>query len=151
VLMEQRGTFRTRPNLECPELGQASYNALIDGFDADATEAAERAALAGCISRLSSDGVDLASYNNVENGADVNDVRMALGYDQVVLYGASYGTLLAQFVMRDYPESLAGVVLDGVESTETRNWVEDRDRRAQWGLDKMSSLCAAQADCAAAY
>jgi pimeloyl-ACP methyl ester carboxylesterase len=151
VLLEQRGSFRARPNLTCPELRDAARQVLSQRLDEDASEALQSEALSQCIARHSSNGVDLASYNNVENAADVNDVRAALGCDMFVFYGASYGTLLGQFVMRAYPEYLAAVVLDGTETPTTRSWVENRAERVQWGIDHMAELCARQPDCAASY
>jgi len=50
----------------------------------------------------------------VEDAADVNDLRIALGYKQIDLYGISYGTRLAETVMRLYPEGIRSVVLDSV-------------------------------------
>jgi pimeloyl-ACP methyl ester carboxylesterase len=50
----------------------------------------------------------------VENAADVVAVADALGYDRVNLYGGSYGSLLAQHIMRDYPERVRSAILDAV-------------------------------------
>jgi pimeloyl-ACP methyl ester carboxylesterase len=55
---------------------------------------------------------DLTAYNTLANAADVNDLRIALGYDQVNLWGVSYGTRLALEVLRDFPEGLRSVILD---------------------------------------
>ena len=56
----------------------------------------------------------------MENAADVNAVREALGYDRIIYYGASYGSQLGQHVMRDFPEILEAVVLDGAEALSAR-------------------------------
>jgi hypothetical protein len=40
-------------------------------------------------------------------------VPKTLGYEQITYCGASYGSQLGQHVMRDFPESLEAVVLDG--------------------------------------
>ena len=55
--------------------------------------------IASCLDDWRQQGINLASYSNVEIAADVNDLRQALGYDQVNLYGTSYGTRLALEVM----------------------------------------------------
>jgi pimeloyl-ACP methyl ester carboxylesterase len=44
----------------------------------------------------------------------VRDIVKALGYEQVNLFGISYGTRLALTIMRDYPEIVRSVVLDAV-------------------------------------
>ncbi|MGL5860607.1 MAG: alpha/beta hydrolase, partial [Phycicoccus sp.] len=50
----------------------------------------------------------------VQNAADVDDVRRALGIARWDLWGVSYGTLLAQETMRRYPDGIRRVVLDSV-------------------------------------
>lgn len=98
IIFDQRGTGFAEPSLNCDELDDE------EGIDA----------VADCQDRLLSQGIDLTAYNSRENAADVNDLRLALGYDQVNLYGVSYGTRLGLTVMRDFPEGLRSVVLDSV-------------------------------------
>ncbi len=45
---------------------------------------------------------------------DIDAARDALGYDQVNLYGGSYGTRAAQVYLRLFPDRVRSVVLDGV-------------------------------------
>lgn len=151
ILMEQRGTFRAEPNLTCPESQPIAFQALVDGLDDEASTALLRQKIKECMERLTADGVNFGSYNTVESASDVNDVRAALGYEKIALYGSSYATLLNQFVMRQYPDTLAAVILDGVESPTTQSWVQDRARRAQWGLDTLVELCSQQPKCAETY
>jgi len=49
-------------------------------------------------------GIELNSYTTVASSQDLKDIVSALGYKQVDLYGASYGTRLALVTMRDHPE-----------------------------------------------
>lgn len=46
--------------------------------------------------------------------ADLEALRVALGYAQFNLYGISYGSRVAQHFLRQYPDSTRSVVLDGV-------------------------------------
>lgn len=151
VLMEQRGTLRSRPHLDCPGFWTVQREGVEQGLDEEAGRALLEERLSACISRHATNGVDLASYNNLENAADVNDMRVALGYERIVFYGASYGTELAQHVMREYPDSLEAVVLDGTASLASTDWSARQARYAQWGIDNLTDLCAADADCAANY
>lgn len=151
VLLEQRGTFRSKPALTCPETREATKEALERRLDSEAAEQLSIAAFRACKDRYIAEGVDLPSYNTAESAADVDDARAALGYDKFIFYGASYATLLGQFVMRQFPGSLDAVILDGIETPATKSWTEDRAKRAQWGLDRMTELCALQADCAASF
>ena len=94
VLMEQRGTLRSRPDLDGPELWTAQREAVESGLDDDAGRLLLRERVSACLERYGAAGVDLAAYNTVENAADVNDARLALGYERIVYFGESYGTEL---------------------------------------------------------
>lgn len=121
ILLDQRGTGFSRPALTCP--GDLAVVGLPDSAtpEAGATPEAEPVApvvevpdaefAANCRDELETAGVDLQAYNTDENAADVNDLRAALGYDQVDLYGISYGSRLALEVLRDFPEAVRGAVL----------------------------------------
>jgi pimeloyl-ACP methyl ester carboxylesterase len=89
IVIDQRGAGHSEPSLDCPERD-----------------------LATCRARLARQGINLGSYTTTENAADINDVRLALGYQRVDLFGCSYGTLLAQAVMRDYPAAVRSAILD---------------------------------------
>lgn len=97
-----------------------------------------------CPSVLAAHGVDLNQYNTANNARDVISLASALGYDQINLYGISYGTYLALRVMRDYPQQLRSVVLDstippnvlkyetslGIFETPALNLIEDCQKDA---------------------
>jgi pimeloyl-ACP methyl ester carboxylesterase len=151
VLVEQRGTLRDLPHLDCPDFWSVQRAAAARGLDDTAGLALLKEQIGNCVARHAEAGVDLAAYNNLENAADVNDVREALGYEQIVLYGASYGTELGQHVMRDFPGTLEAVVLDGAGALSVTSWSAGQARNAQWGIDNLTRLCAEDADCAASY
>ncbi|MBD2370310.1 alpha/beta fold hydrolase [Leptolyngbya sp. FACHB-402] len=65
-----------------------------------------------CSNVLELHGNDLTQYNTSNNAKDVVSLASALGYDQVNLYGISYGTYLAMRVMRDHPQRVHSVILD---------------------------------------
>ncbi len=135
VLLEQRGTAFSQPHLACPELSE-----MDDPY----------AATDVCRDRLLAEGVDLAAYNTRENAADVEALRRALGYDQINLYGISYGTRLALNVMRDHPDGLRAVVLDGVYPPNVNtNYTVVADTYQLFS--NMFADCASQPACAAAF
>ncbi|NDJ52635.1 MAG: alpha/beta hydrolase [Chloroflexi bacterium] len=134
IFVDQRGTGYSRPSLNCPEL------------EADYTFEAEFA----CYDRLVGEGIDLSAYNSLENAADIADLITALGYDQVNLYGVSYGTRLGLTVMREHPENIRSVILDSVYPPDIRSPLEEGT--AAWGaITNILDDCAADPECAAAY
>jgi pimeloyl-ACP methyl ester carboxylesterase len=103
VLVDQRGTGDSQP-LDCdmPE----------DTLDDMDTPPEELAALARtCLSALPGDP---RFYTTSVAVQDLDAVREALGYARINLYGASYGTRVAQHYVRRHPERVRAVVLDGV-------------------------------------
>lgn len=151
VIMEQRGTEYTDTFLDCPAIYSASWRVYEQKLDAAQTETFETALVQTCIDAFRAKGINFDAYNSVENAADVNAVRQALGYDHIIYYGASYGAQLGQHVMRDFPQILEAVVLDGANPLSRKSWVEDRALDAQWGIDNLTKLCDADKQCRAAY
>jgi pimeloyl-ACP methyl ester carboxylesterase len=62
-----------------------------------------------CARRL---GPRFESYRTSAAADDINDVRDALGYDEITLYGDSYGTFWAQSYAFRHGETLNALVLD---------------------------------------
>jgi pimeloyl-ACP methyl ester carboxylesterase len=151
VLMEQRGTRNTSVVLDCPEARAATWEAHRRGLSDQEAETYAIEVLQACVSDLKSRGVNLDAYNSVENAADVDAVRQALGYKRIIYYGASYGSQLGQHVMRDFPSSLEAVILDGANALSRKSWVEDRALDAQWGIDNLTKLCEADEACRKDY
>ena len=59
-------------------------------------------------------GSDLAAINTLESSYDIDDLVNSFAITNVNLHGLSYGTLLAQTLMRREPDWLRAVILDGV-------------------------------------
>jgi pimeloyl-ACP methyl ester carboxylesterase len=150
VVFDQRGTGHSRPSLACPEL-RAVGNPVSEARAGrpESVEAVAREA-ARCRDRLRAEGVDLAAYTSSENAADVNDIRRALGREQVNLYGTSYGTRLALTVMRDFPDTVRSAVLDAVLPPQADLYAGVLES-AQRSLDLFFRGCQEDPRCAAAY
>jgi pimeloyl-ACP methyl ester carboxylesterase len=150
VVFDQRGTGRSRPSLACPEL-RAVSNPVSDaraGRPESVRTVAQEAER--CRNRLRAEGVDLAAYTSSENAADVNDIRRALGYERINLYGNSYGTRLALTVMRDFPDTVRGAVLDAVLPLQVDLYAGVFES-AQRSLDRFFQGCAEDIRCSTAY
>jgi pimeloyl-ACP methyl ester carboxylesterase len=150
ILMNQRGTFLSEPALTCEVIDR--FNRLQVGLplDARSTRRKHVAATRECRRQLVARGVDIAAYNTTENAADFADLRRALGYDQWNMFGVSYGTYLAQTVVRDHPEGLRSVILDSTVPLSavalSGFWPNARD-----AFQNIFRACTAQARCRGSF
>jgi pimeloyl-ACP methyl ester carboxylesterase len=110
IIFDQRGTGYSKPSL-CP--WAASTERYIESLNLTTREFLHMKSgyVLGCHAELVSKGIDLNAYNVIENAADVNDLRKALGYTKWNITGLSYGGMLAQAVIRDYPQGVRSAIL----------------------------------------
>ena len=163
IVFDQRGVGKSQPRLECPApqdaaarvkasiarmRGAPSKSPTDPALEAQIQQSVARALQ--CRDALLAKGYNLQAFNTFENAADVNDIRKALGYKQLNLWGGSYGSYLAQIVMRDYRRVIRSVDLEAVIDPR-QNWVAlaplafDRSRK------ELFKACASDAACNAAY
>ena len=150
IFFDQRGTGHSSPRLDCPERNALTPTLLSGTLSDNESLQAIVDAFRRCRDRLLSQGIDLSAYNSAASAADVNDLRTALGYDQLNLYGDSYGTRLALTVMRDYPEAVRSVVLDSTYPLEV-NLYTALSPDAERAFNVLFEDCAADPACNAAY
>jgi pimeloyl-ACP methyl ester carboxylesterase len=55
-----------------------------------------------------------AFYTTADSVADIEAIRVAGGYEKLVLYGTSYGTKVAEQYAQDYPDHVEALILDSV-------------------------------------
>lgn len=148
VIFNQRGTQYAEPELLCTEL----FDIAADLYRMPAEDGNLMAmdALRACHDRLLAEGIDLSAYNSLENAADVEAIRQALGYETYNFYGVSYGTLLGLHLMRDYPEHLRSVVLDSVVPTNL-NFIPFVPQNENRIYDELFRACEADAACRESY
>jgi pimeloyl-ACP methyl ester carboxylesterase len=133
ILFDQRGTGYSFPTLNCDEY-----------FYGDGVETRE------CRDRLEAEDIDLTMYRSAQAAQDVGDLITALQLDQVNLFGVSYGTRLALTVMRDRPERVRSVILDGVYPLHV-NMLEEQANHGYQALQRLFADCAADPVCNGAY
>jgi pimeloyl-ACP methyl ester carboxylesterase len=150
ILLEQRGTYYSEPNLYCVEYDEATSEHLDDLLTNDEWLEIGNEASQKCIDRLTGEGVDLTAYNSVESAADVADLRTALGYDEINLYGISYGTYLAQYVMQYQPEGIRSVILDSTVPVAAP-FYEQQPAGFQRAFDTLFAACENDPSCSAAF
>ena len=138
LLIDQRGTGASN-RLNC---------ILGDELEVGSTEAQQIKALASrCLGALPGDP---RYYTTSVAVADLEAVRVALGYSQLNLWGGSYGTRVAQHYLRRYPQRVRTVILDGVVPPPVILGpgvaVE-----AQRALDSIFARCTKEPACKAAF
>jgi pimeloyl-ACP methyl ester carboxylesterase len=99
VLVDQRGTGSSK-RLECP----------LPRKPLGTEPKAIRAYVEACLARFDE---DVRQYTTAPAMEDVADVVRALGYDQVDVYGISYGATAAQYLLAQHPELVRTATLDG--------------------------------------
>jgi pimeloyl-ACP methyl ester carboxylesterase len=147
-VVSQRGTMFSEPARTCATIDQFNRELLGLRFYSVATKRAHLAATEACHRELAATGADLSAYNSTENAADFADLRKVLGITTWNVYGTSYGSYLAQTLMRGHPEGIRSVVLDSVLPTTYTipgNWWITRA-----GFDNLFQACAAETACNAA-
>jgi len=100
--------LRRRDLVFFDERGTGSSGA-IDCGPLQREEGQEYIAIGECADQL---GPDYAAYTSAEAARDMDAVREALGLGKIVLYGDSYGTLLAQAYAVRFAPRLRGLILD---------------------------------------
>ncbi len=146
VVYDQRGVGYSEPALSCPEALIVDFELLDD--DISDTDYMDQygAAIEACHDRVVADGVRTEFYNSAASATDLAYLRTALGYEQWNLFGISYGTRLALTTMRDHPEGIRSVILDGVVppqiDTEVVHPAMDEDvMEALWAACASDSAC----------
>ena len=111
LLIDQRGTGASIPNLHC--------RSFLDS-PTDITENTQKyiqkdlvKSSKECAEEFANMGIKLTAYNSYQSAIDLNVIRKKLSYQKVSLYGYSYGTELAQFYLREFPENVDRMVLAG--------------------------------------
>lgn len=97
IVFDQRGTGRSGV-LRCRALERA--NLLYAGV-----------AAGRCAERL---GARRAFYTSRDSVEDIEELRVALGYEKIALFGTSYGTKVALGYAHAHPASVERLVLDSV-------------------------------------
>jgi pimeloyl-ACP methyl ester carboxylesterase len=93
---------------------------------------------------------DLAQYTTSIAADDLDEVRAWLGYDQIDLHGASYGTRAAQVYLRRHGDHVRSAVLIGVVAMD-QYLPLFHARDGKRALDLVFDACARTPACAAAF
>jgi pimeloyl-ACP methyl ester carboxylesterase len=142
VLVDQRGTGGSHP-INCEFYGPPdSLQSFLGDF-------MPPAAVRRCRETFGKD-TDLTQYMTTIAVGDLDDVRAALGAEQINLSGGSYGTRAAQEYMRRYPNRVRSATLFGVVPP-SEHMPQHFARDAQDALDDLLADCTADTACRASF
>ena len=150
IAFDQRGTGISIPALGCDDLEKVYKQDIAGMIPASSRELVYSNAFRSCHGGLTIAGIDLNAYTTEASSDDLKDIISTLGYKQVDLYGASYGTRLALVTLRDHPGIVRSVVLDSVVPIEVKLFDEDPIRYGS-ALQALFDACAADLNCNSAY
>ena len=93
---------------------------------------------------------DLKLYTTTIAADDLDDVRAALGYERLNLFGGSYGTRAALTYLKRYPQRVRAAVLHGVSPTN-HFMPGDFPQQTERALQGVLSECVADKACNEAF
>lgn len=96
IVYDQRGTGKSSP-LGCASFrsGRGSVTSIVGA----------------CAREI---GAKRGFYRTIDSVQDIEAIRVAGGYDQLLLFGVSYGTKVALQYAASYPSSTEGLILDSI-------------------------------------
>jgi len=116
IAFDQRGTGFSKPNITCLDRLALPLD-VAPTREAAIKELRENAK--DCAFYWHNiQRVDLTGYNTNESADDLEDLRKALGVEQISLWSISYGTHLAFATMRRHPKSIHRAILAGTEGPD---------------------------------
>jgi pimeloyl-ACP methyl ester carboxylesterase len=142
VFIDQRGTGASNP-LYCGFLGNPDD---MRGYFGDPHPLA---IVRSCRAELEK-VADLTLYTTPLAMDDLEEVRAAMGYDRINLYGGSYGTNAALVYLRRHPGRVRAVVLKGVAPPDFKLPLSF-NKGVQHAMDRLIEDCALDAECGKAF
>jgi pimeloyl-ACP methyl ester carboxylesterase len=150
IMFSQRGTSYAKPFLGCPGRADFQWELAAQPLSLAEFNARELEFWNDCRDKLAAQGINLGAYSSAENASDVNDLRLALGYDQVNLYGISYGSRLALIALRDHPEGVRSAIIDAIWPPQVA--LDHEVAHSAYGSFRaLFDACTADAECAQTY
>jgi len=150
IVFDPRGVGYSEPALNCGEFSGTYLQDLQGKIPSDQRISYYQGALLGCKNSLLKVGANLSAYTSNDIAADARDILVVLGYQQANLYGISYGTRVAQFIMRDHPEIVRSAVLDSVVPIEVQLLNQSTVER-DYALNVLFTDCKFDPACSSAY
>ena len=116
ILVDQRGMGASMPQIFC-----TPFQTPMDAFATNLTELFETR-MADCPQQFAEQGLDWHNFTTEQNALDLSKVGAALGYEQVNLFGVSYGTELGLIILRENPRGVRAAILDSVLTPDAKTF-----------------------------
>jgi pimeloyl-ACP methyl ester carboxylesterase len=142
VLVDQRGTGGSNP-LNCAPVGS---KADMRGYFRDVFPAESIRACRAELEKIA----DLKLYTTSIAMDDLDEVRSALGYDRINVYGGSYGSTASLVYLRQHPEHVRAAAIVGIGPPDAKIPLSFA-RGVQESMDRLFADCAADQACHTAY
>jgi len=142
VLLDQRGTGQSNP-LVCKFRGASGD---MQSYFTDATTPEAGRACRAELERTA----DLRLYTTPIAMADLDEVREALGYDKINVYGGSYGSTTALAYLHFYPQHVRTVTVMGVAPLDLRLPLSF-GKGVEHALERLFADCDADSQCRGAF
>ena len=130
LVVEQRGVGASRPRLDCPGVLSRPDDGPLSSEDMASSHVGY---VTACMDYWRSRDLDFGGYNVVEMAADVDELRAALGYEKLKLFGESFGTHHALAMIASFGERIERAALTAVigpdDMFELPHAVDDRFAR----------------------
>lgn len=141
------------PLLDCPELIPVFYaNLQESGPNAlESSLARSRDAWRTCRETLYNAEIDPTQYTARQMAADLDALRLTLGYSQYNLFGGGFGADVAVTMIQNYPQAVRSAVLVNFMPPLQYSNLEAAALSLQNSLDQMFSACGNDQDCRQAY
>lgn len=145
ILFDVRGTGYSSPRL-CPDLGQKFFEILSKNQTKIADEKEKIEAASQCRQQLIKNGVDISQYHSKAVAKDLHFLKEQLGYTSWNIYGASYGTYMAQVYASAYPDDIMSLILDSTVA-DISTYYEQNTSNYMLSLHKVIEACQKDPDC----
>ena len=150
IIIDQRGTGYSQPSFNCPEFDKVSYESVVQNLSMQETNDRYVEASRTCANRVKATNANLQAYTTTAVAADLEDLRLALGYNQWNIITFYDGSRLVLTMMRDYPQGIRSVIMDSVIPLQA-------NPLAEWGInigitfDRLFQHCADDEQCNKAF
>lgn len=141
LFVDQRGTGSSHP-LDCKFYDQADLQSFL-GYFFPLDDVRK------CREQLETNS-DLKLYTTTIAADDMDEVRAALGYERLNLFGGSYGTRAALTYLKRHPQHVRAAVLHGVSPTD-HFMPSDFPQQTERALQGVLSECVADKVCSEAF